>query len=88
MESRIKQFRELHENPWFSMMNWVIDEMRSNPANRHIHVTDGWAFYGITSKQLGKAYQFNRMKSVHGKNMTILRSKLAAQAEKPQAHAS
>lgn len=34
MEARIRQFREFVDNPWFNVMNWVLDELRTPPKYR------------------------------------------------------
>ncbi len=28
LEARSARFRELHSNPWFPVMNWVLDQLR------------------------------------------------------------
>ena len=60
MESRIAHFRTLSENPWYNVMNWVIDEMRI-PAHEKIyrwnHAYEGHAFYNIDRRLLRKAYK-------------------------------
>lgn len=45
MEARIQRFQELSVNPWFNVMNWVLDELRTPPQYRHGHVQEGWVFY-------------------------------------------
>lgn len=34
MEHRLARFQELHQNLWFSVMNWVLDELRMRPSER------------------------------------------------------
>jgi hypothetical protein len=46
MEARIARFRDLAGNPWFSMMNWVLDEMTMPPKNRRV-IQKCWMFYAI-----------------------------------------
>jgi hypothetical protein len=45
MEARIQRFRELSVNPWFNVMNWVLDELRTPPTYRTGHAREGWVFY-------------------------------------------
>ncbi len=45
MEFRIQRFRELTDNPWFNVMNWVLDELRTPPQYRRGHASECWVFY-------------------------------------------
>lgn len=46
MENRIKRFQDLHNNKWFHIMNWCLDEMRTfNIKNRVMLVKYGREFY-------------------------------------------
>lgn len=86
MEARVSRFYELTNNPWYSMMNWVLAELQMPPKHRFIHVEDGWGFYGIHRKQLSAKYQFNRMKSVHAKNRKIWWKKIEGAVEARPSH--
>jgi hypothetical protein len=48
MENRIKRFHELHNNKWFHIMNWCLDEMRTiNMKDRYMLVKYGRDFYSL-----------------------------------------
>lgn len=54
MESRVAYFRQLTDNPWFNVMNWVLDELRCPPEHRYNHYHCGWQFYNIPRKTFTK----------------------------------
>jgi hypothetical protein len=57
MEQRVTRFRGLSENPWFNVMNWVLDEFRSAPQNKRMHAAEGWVFYGFSPKLVKNGYR-------------------------------
>ena len=59
MEQRVRFFQELTANPWFSYMNWVLDELRTPPSRRPYHYELGHCFYNLPrsifmKRRLGK----------------------------------
>lgn len=59
MEDRVRLFQDLHANPWFNGMNWVLDELRCPPDRRRSHYMNTGCFYNLpritfTNRRLGK----------------------------------
>jgi hypothetical protein len=46
MEARISRFQDLVRNPYFYVMNWVLDELKTPPKYRRMH-REAWVFYSI-----------------------------------------
>ena len=46
MEERIQRFHELYQNPWFPVMNWVLNELRCPKKDRHMMI-DSWVFFDM-----------------------------------------
>jgi hypothetical protein len=44
IEARLAHFHTLHNNPWFNVMNWVLDQLRLPKEERRRHV-GGYCFY-------------------------------------------
>ena len=57
MEARVARFYELTNNPWYPVMNWVLDHFRSAPENQPMHAAEGWAFYGFSPKLVRNGYR-------------------------------
>lgn len=47
MEARIHRFQDLAGNPWFSVMNWVLDELRIPKDKRNPAFYEAYVFYGL-----------------------------------------
>jgi len=47
MENRIKRFQDLHNNKWFNIMNWCLDELKAinMKKKRYMLVKYGGCFY-------------------------------------------
>jgi hypothetical protein len=56
MEARIDRFQTLTANPWFNVMNWVLDELRTPPKYRWNH----WESYCFYMKCLPRTTFMNR----------------------------
>ena len=84
MEARVTRFQDLLQNPWFRMMNLVLEELRIPKNHRSRIVSDGWVFHDLPLDLLRKrSTMIKKNKSLALKTFPISESSSESESPNP-----